>query len=87
VFIQFSGAVHQAAISPQEAVRCSLFTKHLVSMIKRKFNIADLFQRISDSVYQESKYRQKPVSMNGLNELSKDFLIKVISGTYAQAAE
>ena len=88
VFIQFAGTADQTASNLQAIDGHCLFARHLLSTItNRKFNIGEIFKRISDSVYQESKHKQTALSMNGLNGLSEVCLMEVISGTYRRKPE
>lgn len=71
-FIQFACAANQTVTN-------DLFTKHLLRNIAQEnVNITDIFQRIANDVYQESKNRQRPLSMNGLSRHEQVYLNEVI---------
>lgn len=82
VYVQFAGAANESGSNLHDVHGHSLFTKHLVNTItNRKLNVGEVFRRISESVYEESKHQQKPLSTDGLNELSEAYLMELISGT------
>ena len=88
VYIQFAGAANESGSNLHAVDGHSLFTKHLVNTItNRKLNLGEVFRRISDSVYEESKHQQKLLSTDGLNELSEAYLMELISGTSVRKPE
>jgi hypothetical protein len=71
-FIQFACAANQTVTN-------DLFTKHLLRHIAQEnVNITDIFQRIANDVSQESKNKQRPLSMNGLSRHEQVYLNEVI---------
>jgi hypothetical protein len=68
VFIQFSCAANQA-------VSNDLFTKHLLKyIVQENVDVGDIFRDIADKVYRESNRRQKPLTMNGLQQYGQVYL-------------
>lgn len=83
MFMQFACAVNEMISIVGDTGRNCLFAKHLLRNItKKNVDIAEVFRHISDDVYEESKHKQKPLSVNGLNEFNKVYLNEVTSGTY-----
>jgi hypothetical protein len=75
-FIQFACAANQTDSN-------NLFAKHLLKNIAGKNeDIIDVFEVIVDDVYEESKKRQRPLSMNGLSDYRPVYLNQVKSCTY-----
>lgn len=79
VFIQFSCGANQTTENIAENNRNCLFTKHLLKNIAMEnTDVSDIFSRISNDVFRESKQKQRPLSMNGLNQKRKVYLNEVI---------
>jgi uncharacterized caspase-like protein len=81
VFIQFACDPNQMVGKSSGEERNSLFTKHLLRHITEKgLNLAELFQRIEDDVYQASNQKQKPISIDGLDKKQQIYLIEPVKG-------
>lgn len=66
-FIQFACGANRTASDGLETDRNGLFTKHLLKHITNpNEDIVQIFQGIAADVYDESKGKQKPLSINGL---------------------
>ena len=83
VFIQFSCAANQTVRNIEEADDHCLFTKHLLRNIdEENVEITDIFQGIVGDVYRESNLAQKPLSINGLQDIEPVYLNEVEESTY-----
>jgi hypothetical protein len=83
VFIQFACAANQTAIGAGDTGRNCLFAKHLLNNIgEENVNIIDVFRGIVGDVYRESNLVQRPLSINGLPELTQVYLNQVMQSMY-----
>ena len=81
-FIQFACGANQINTDVPRADRNSLFTKYLLQYIAEpNIPIVNIFNNIEDAVYQNSNQRQRPLSMNGLEQYKQLCLNKTIIGT------
>lgn len=71
------------ACEPSQTASENLFIKHLLGNLSRQhMDIRDVFQYISDKVYQESNGRQRPLSISDLSGVGETFLNPIDFGTY-----
>lgn len=82
-FIQFAWDANHIGNHDQDSDRNSLYTKYLLKNIKKpNVNIGNMFQQIADEVQQKSNAKQKPLSMNGLDEHQRVCFYEVFVGRY-----
>ena len=83
VFIQFACAANQTVSNVGDTERNCLFAKHLIRNItEENVNVCDVFRGIIADVYRESNLAQRPLSMNGLQDIEQVYLKKVVRSMY-----